>query len=69
LWFKASPGNYFQETVSQKTLHKNRIGGVAQGEGPEFKPQYHTHTKKSNTGFTRAKMDPPRSAINTNIEK
>jgi hypothetical protein len=19
-------------------------GGVAQGEGPEFKPQYHTHT-------------------------
>jgi hypothetical protein len=21
-------------------------GGVAQGEGPEFKPQYHTHTQK-----------------------
>jgi hypothetical protein len=21
-------------------------GGVAQGVGPEFKPQYHTHTKK-----------------------
>jgi hypothetical protein len=24
----------------KKTLHKNRAGGVAQGEGPEFKPQY-----------------------------
>jgi hypothetical protein len=32
------------ETLSQKTLHKNRAGGVAQGEGPEFpkfKPQYY----------------------------
>jgi hypothetical protein len=26
------------ETLSQKTLHKNRAGGVAQGEGSEFKP-------------------------------
>jgi hypothetical protein len=25
---------------SQKNFHKNRAGGVAQGEGPEFKPQY-----------------------------
>jgi hypothetical protein len=24
--------------------HKKRAGGVAQGEGLEFKPQYHTHT-------------------------
>jgi hypothetical protein len=24
----------------KKTLHKNRAGGVAQGEGPEFNPQY-----------------------------
>jgi hypothetical protein len=24
-----------------KTLHKNRVSGVAQGEGLEFKPQYH----------------------------
>jgi hypothetical protein len=30
-----------QETLSQKILHKNRAGGVAQGEGPEFKSQYH----------------------------
>jgi hypothetical protein len=28
------------QTLSQKILHKNRAGGVAQGEGPEFKPQY-----------------------------
>jgi hypothetical protein len=26
--------------VFQKTFHKNRAGGVVQGEGPEFKPQY-----------------------------
>jgi hypothetical protein len=24
----------------KNTLHKNRAGGVAQGEGPEFKSQY-----------------------------
>jgi hypothetical protein len=30
----------------EKTHHKNWVGGVAQGVGPEFKPQYHTHTKK-----------------------
>jgi hypothetical protein len=30
-------GRYFE-----KTLHKNRAGGMAQGEGPEFKPQLHT---------------------------
>jgi hypothetical protein len=29
-----------------KTLHKNRAGGVAQGEGPEFKPQYRKQNKK-----------------------
>jgi hypothetical protein len=34
------------ETLSQKTLHKNRTGGVAQGEGPEFKPQFHKKEKK-----------------------
>jgi hypothetical protein len=28
------------ETLSQKTLHINRAGGVAVGEGLEFKPQY-----------------------------
>jgi hypothetical protein len=26
----------------EKKIHKNRTGRVAQDEGPEFKPQYHT---------------------------
>jgi hypothetical protein len=37
------------ETLSQKALHKtkeNRAGGVAQGEGPEIKPQYCKKKKK-----------------------
>jgi hypothetical protein len=35
------PRQIVRETLSPKTLHKNRAGGVAQGERPEFKPQYH----------------------------
>jgi hypothetical protein len=35
------------ETPSQKTLHKNKAGGVAQqGEGPEFKLQYQKTNKQ-----------------------
>jgi hypothetical protein len=34
------PRQIVLETLSQKTLHKNRTGGVAQGESPEFKHQY-----------------------------
>jgi hypothetical protein len=30
----------------EKTLHKKRVGAVAQGVGPEFKPQYHKKRKK-----------------------
>jgi hypothetical protein len=29
-----------------KTLHKKGLSGVAQGVGPEFKPQYHKKTKQ-----------------------
>jgi hypothetical protein len=32
---------YFEKNLSQK-----RAGGVAQGMGPEFKPQYHKKKKK-----------------------
>jgi hypothetical protein len=32
--------------LSQNTHHKKRAGGVAQGVGPEFKPQYHKKKKK-----------------------
>jgi hypothetical protein len=42
---QSQPGQIVCETLSLKTLHKNRTGGVAQGEGPEFKPQYHTQKK------------------------
>jgi hypothetical protein len=37
---QSQPGPIVPETLSQNTLHKNRAGGVARGEGPEFKPQY-----------------------------
>jgi hypothetical protein len=33
-------------SLSQKTHHKNRAGGVAQGEGPDFKPQYRKKINK-----------------------
>jgi hypothetical protein len=40
LTVRSQPGQIVHETLSRKTLHKNRDGGVAQGEGSEFKPQY-----------------------------
>jgi hypothetical protein len=39
-------GQIVQETLSQKTLHKNRAGEVAEGEGPDFKLQYHKKKKR-----------------------
>jgi hypothetical protein len=36
----ATQAGQIVKTLSGKTLHKNRAGGVAQGEGLEFKPQY-----------------------------
>jgi hypothetical protein len=38
--------NKIKKKRKKKTLHKNRAGGVAQGEGPEFKPQYSEEKKK-----------------------
>jgi hypothetical protein len=43
---RSQPRHIIHETLSQKTFYKNRTGGVAQGEGPEFKPQCHTHKKR-----------------------
>jgi ribosomal protein S20 len=37
---QSQPRQIVQKTLSRKILHKNRAGRVAQGEGPEFKPQY-----------------------------
>jgi hypothetical protein len=42
---RANSLNSLQNPIS-KTLHKNRSGRVAQGEGPEFKPQYLKKKKK-----------------------
>jgi hypothetical protein len=33
------------ETLSQQNPSQKRAGGVAQGVGPEFKPQYHKKKK------------------------
>jgi hypothetical protein len=43
---KPAWANSSHDPISKKTLHKNRAGRVAQGEGPEFKPQYHKKKKK-----------------------
>jgi hypothetical protein len=44
--FEASPSKQFKRHYLQKTLHKKGPGGVAQGVGPEFKPQYHKKREK-----------------------
>jgi hypothetical protein len=38
---KPSWANSSQDPISKKKNHKNRAGGVAEGKGSEFKPQYH----------------------------
>jgi hypothetical protein len=36
---RSQPGQIVLETLSQKSLHKNGTGEVAEGEDLEFKPQ------------------------------
>jgi hypothetical protein len=36
---KAAQTNSSRDPISKKTQHKKRAGGLAQGEGPEFKSQ------------------------------
>jgi hypothetical protein len=45
-WFKTSPGKIVQETLSQKNPSQKKAGGLTQGVGPEFKPQYRKKKKK-----------------------
>jgi hypothetical protein len=45
LWFKASPSQIVLKTLSRKTHHNKRAGGVAEDVGPEFKPQYQKKKK------------------------
>jgi hypothetical protein len=37
---RSQPGQTVCEALSQNHPSQNRAGGVAQGIGPEFKPQY-----------------------------
>jgi hypothetical protein len=46
---QSQPGQIVCETLSQKILHKNKASGVAQGEGPEFKPHYHEKKTQKTT--------------------
>jgi hypothetical protein len=46
LWFEASLGKQFERPYLKKPFTKNRAGGMVQGEGPEFKPQYRKKKKK-----------------------
>jgi hypothetical protein len=43
---QSQPGQIVCETLSRKTLHKNRAGRVAQGEGPEFNPSTRKNKKE-----------------------
>jgi hypothetical protein len=43
---QSQPRQTVQETLSWKNTSQKRAGGMAQGEGPEFKPQYHKKKKK-----------------------
>jgi hypothetical protein len=55
---QSQPGDIVLEILSRKTFHtqKNRAGGVAQGEGPEFKPQNHKERKKERNWRNKAKI-------------
>jgi hypothetical protein len=44
--FEASGANSSLDPISKIANTKKRAGGVAQGVGPEFKPQYHKKKKK-----------------------
>jgi hypothetical protein len=44
---RSQPGaSSWQDPISKKIQHTKRAGEVAQGIGPEFKPQYHKKMDK-----------------------
>jgi hypothetical protein len=43
---RSQPRQIVHKILSQKTLYTKRASIVAQGEGSEFKPQYHKKKKK-----------------------
>jgi hypothetical protein len=49
---QSQPGQIVHETLYRKNPSQKRAGGVAQGVGPEFNPQYHTQKQRSETSQT-----------------
>jgi hypothetical protein len=43
---RSQPKQIVHKTLSQKNSSQKMAGEVAQGVGPEFKPQYHKKKKK-----------------------
>jgi hypothetical protein len=43
--FEANSGKHFKRHYLEKPFTKNRDGGMTEGEGPEFKPQYRKKKK------------------------
>jgi hypothetical protein len=43
---QSQPGQIVGETLSRRNSSQKRAGGVAQGEGPELKPQYYKINKQ-----------------------
>jgi hypothetical protein len=50
---QSQPRQIVQGTLSQKKSFAKRAGGVAQGVGPEFRPQCQQKTKRKNPWATQ----------------
>jgi hypothetical protein len=49
---QSQTGQIVHKTLSRKKPSQKRAGGVAQGVGPEFKPQNHKKKKKKLKVYT-----------------
>jgi hypothetical protein len=56
---QSQPGQIVQETLSYKNTSQKRAGGVAQGVGPEFKPQYCIKKKRKKENGTGGAVQVP----------
>jgi hypothetical protein len=50
------PGQIVCKPLSKKFHQKKRVGGMAQGIGPEFKSQYHKTNKQTKTHDRKEKV-------------
>jgi hypothetical protein len=53
----ASSKEFVRPFLKKPITHKKRAGGVVQGVGPEFKPQYHTHTQRVSQGKAKEPLE------------